>query len=796
MRTRASFRLLIWLLLLITGGLSNVTAQDTSTITFPGLDGEVTVYFDAYGVPQIFATTPRDLFAAQGYVQAHQRWWQMEWLRRVGAGRLAELVGSEAVERDIFMRTMGIRRYAERDLDLLSESGREALEAYTRGVNHWLATAPPEAHAPEYEVLRARGNPLEAEAWTLIDSLTIQNLQAFSQNNTSMVVELLSGLLQAEYGEMVADLILLDYPYDAHPLNVEPGWQPVPNQSQPSGWGSLRAMNPDLEPLRLEITGSNAWAVSGSRSVTGLPLLANDSHMRTRQPALWYEIGLHCVEFSESCSYDVAGFGLPGAPGVIVGHNRSVAWGFTNAQTDMADFYRLELNPDNPRQYLYNDTFTDFEVLSESIDVFGADPVEVLIQVSVFGPVFQAFDVLTLPQPMALRWAAADGNRSLDAVLEMNRAANWDQFRAAYSNFDLPGLNVVYADREGHIAYLLSGRIPLRVEGHDGSTPVAGVNDQYQWRGYLEDEDHPTLLDPEVGYVVSANNAVIDPDEIDWTHATFFDYGYRAARLETLLQQTEQHSLESFAQIQLDGYNAAAALLLPVLQELEFEQETLEDMVGWLAEWDLQNTIDSPQAAFFNMFWLHLARLGMEELPIYEGSHSVYLMERMLDAPLHPLWTNSAEGLFGRDTVIITAFEQAYAQMVREYGSDRDLWAWGELHRARFEPELMTYLDDAVLEAQVVEVASSGGLSSPNATTYDPANNDFSVTSLPSMRMLIDLSNPDASLFVNSTGQSANWQDPHYGDQSALWSAGDYHAHLFSIQATESEAVTVWRLRP
>lgn len=776
-------------LIVVTTVVPSTAQTDDQQFHIPGLDGEVTVRFDAYGVPQIYASTPRDLLTGQGFVHAHDRWWQMEWYRHTGMGRLNELVGIDAIDRDTFIRTLGLPGYAVRDIEALHPEDRELLAAYVAGINSWITGKAPAELAAEYALLGLDSTNYDVEPWQMADSMVLQSLQALSFNDTSILAEVVSELIARSAGEMLVDVVLPPYPYDSHPVTMKPGRFAAQPTNIPANQVELSF--DFLADFRM--TGSNAWVVAGHLTESGLPLLANDSHMSMQMPSFWYQAGLHCVEFSAQCPYDVTGLSIPGSPGIIIGHNRRVGWGFTNAQIDVADFYRLEINPDNPLQYRYHDGYTDMTVRTETLHPAHADPVEITIRETVFGPVFEQFEGIPLGGALALRWAAADGNHALEAIFAANRATNWEEFQHAFALFSLPGMNVLYADVDGNIGYLLSGVIPKRAAGHKGKVPVPGIDDRYRWQGYVPAMENPRLFNPDAGYIISANNAMIDEDAFPHTIAYFYDYGYRAARIEHRLQAQPIHSVATFQQIQFDGYNPAAPFTLALLARYDFEDDTLNRAVDWLTTWDYQNDVDSAQAALFNAFWAKLLLLGLDELPLYEQSHSMYLMEQMLKTPVHPLWINSETRLLTRDDVLYKAMALAWEEMTTAFGPDYRSWHWGAMHRVRFEPAVFRYID--IENAGIVPVVPvSGGLSSPNATTFDPMQGSYEVKSLPSMRMILDFSAFDQSLIVNSTGQSGYADSAHYADMMPLWASGAYLPFVFSEDAVEIQTQSEWRL--
>ncbi len=791
--------------------------QDGTGIVLVGLDGPVTVSYDEWGVPNIYATTPHDLIMAQGYIHAANRWWQMEWFRHQGLGRLSEIGGSALVKTDVFLRTLGLARNAQNDLDNLDEATLALLQAYADGVNAWLGDRAPEDVAMEYGVLNqlraaAGADPITTiEPWEPLHSAVWLQVMALGLNG-NMEEELLRMKIAAQAGADAFPLLVPPYDYEHMPIITAPGRSvPVAEMSalprMPEASFSLAAL-PGLENvamMKAAGVGSNNWVVSGERTETGMPMLANDPHLGIQMPSIWFEIGLHCVEVSEACPYDVSGFSFASTPFVIIGHGADVAWGLTNVGTDVQDLYLLELNEENPLQYRYDGAWRDMQVITETITPWDGEPVDLPVRLTHFGPVVN--ELFGVEQPMALRWGAAEPNRNFRTFEMLARAHNWDDFQEAVSYFDLAAQNFVYADTAGNIGYIMSGRVPIRVEGHDGSMPVDGTTSAYEWQGFVDPMENPRLFNPETGYIVTANNAVVTPEMFPYTVTVDWAFGYRARRVEELLTATDVHTLESMAAIQFDNYNQAAARAVPWLQAMAFEDTELAGAVDWLATWDFQNDAESAQAALFNAFWDRFIPLVFDEVPVYRESFNLHRLETMWDNPQHPVWANAELGISDPSELAARALGEALDWMEENYGADREAWQWGQMHIARFRaapigqlPEgLDPRLDEMLPFLNAIfnrETPTSGGDTIVNATSWKIGSGDFEVFWLPSMRMVLDLSNWDNSLMIHTTGQSGDPQSTHYGDMVKLWAAGDYHPHRFSIDAIADAAVETFTLKP
>lgn len=786
---------------------ANPRAARQDSLTLAGLDGEVTVKYDGFGIPHIYATTPHDLFMVQGYVTAQDRWWQMEWSRHQAHGTTAELLGESMIGTDTFLRTLGLTRNAQQDWEALSPEMQDALQAYADGVNAWLEGKTPAEAAIEYRFIEQLGAEVTLEDWTPLDTLTFAQAMAINFEQSNIELELLkAGLIDA--GGPLAPLLLLPiYDYEHDPLISEPGWRP---ETASRGQEVALAAPPDLSrfqeinPLPMlslnQGGGSNSWAISGDLTDTGKPILANDPHIGQGLPSVWYEIGLHCVEVSPDCPFDVYGYVFPGAPGVILGHNQHIAWGMTVSGLDTIDVYTLELNPDNPLQYRYNGEWRDIEVITETIEVAGGDPIDVEIKMTHFGPMIH--ELVGFEQPMAAHVrASAAPCTGLQTFYYLNQATNWEEFQQAVAYFDLAGQNVIYADVDGNIGIISGGRIPRRAAGHDGTTPVDGTTDQFEWQGFLDPSENPRLFNPEAGYIVAANNAFLRPEDFPVPFASYYDYGYRARRIETLIQAEPVHSVDSVIAIQNDTFNPSAGIVMPVLKELEFDEVDLNAARDWLAGWDMHNHADSPQAALYNAFWLKLMPLAFDELAPAGGvdgdSGQVFLMRGMI-LGAHPLWNNAELGINDRDEILKLAFQQGYEMMVEMQGDNPDAWRWDAVHYSYARHSAFRSLDEGLsdeVDALIAEtddlfsrkIGVPGGTSNVNNQRWNATNGNFILDgAIVSMRMIVDFSDLDNSRFVHGLGQSGDPSSPHYDDMMELWATGQYHPSPFTAEAVDA----------
>lgn len=817
---KAGFLILIALLMIapfMASTQTSVKAQDGNTLTIAGLQAPVTVYYDEFGIPHIYADNTHDLFFAQAYIHSTDRFWQMEWWRLYSAGRQAEIGGPSYAGFDMFIRTLDFTGAAERDLSVMSPDALIILEAYNEGVNAYIDSRSPAEAALEFEILAEQGVEWDIAPWTLNDTLRWFKMMALDLSGNFQTELLRDGITQA-VGSLGANFLLPAYPFDVLPVIVEPGGVDyteavevshlIPEDADFSQLAQA-LISSDMIQSQLEITfganrelGSNSWVIGPDNTDSGMTYLANDPHLGILNPSIWYEVGLHCNEVSADCPYDVVGVSFAGAPGVIIGHNARVAWGFTNVGTDVQDLYTLTINPDNPLQYQLDGEWVDFEANTQTVHIAGADSVELPILNSVWGPVISS--VIGFDVPYALRWTALDANTLVDAIIHINTAQNWEEFRAAATLFDVPAQNMLYADVDGNIGYQTPGKTPIRAAGHSGKLPVDGSLSSNAWEGYIPFEEMPSLYNPEIGYIVTANNSVVNKDypyylTDDW------DYGYRAARIEIMIQNDEDGvlSVEDIQTMHRDNYNLKADYLIAALENLSFEDSTVSDLVAWLSAWDRQNNADSGEALLLEAYWsVLLEKIFIDDLGFVPGggSHYWYLVSQMVASPEHviygTLWDDkaTADAKESANEIMSAAFVEAVAWVQELHGTDQSQWAWGDEHIATFEHELFG-TDPELAELFNVETPVGGGSSIVNATGWSAAN-PFRVGTVPSMRQILIPQAWDSSMRTNTFGQSGNPNSPHYSDQMEMWATGEYHADLFSREAVEAAAVSVWELLP
>ena len=591
--------ILVLLIVVPLGGylwLRTSLPQTNGQAQIAGLDGQVDIVRDRSGVPHIFATTDHDAYMSLGYVHAQDRLWQMEMNRRIGAGRLSELLGDTTLDIDKFQRTMGYYRAAEGDYAALSARSRMALDAYAAGVNAWIG----EGHTlpPEFLLLGAKPEP-----WRAVDSLVWEKMMSWDLGG-DYDMELLRLQLAQALGPVRAAELLPPYPEDA--LNI------LPEEAFSIAAVDLlrldRSLQLDYGRGGREI-GSNNWVVGGSRTTTGLPMLANDPHLSTSIPSIWYLAEI------QGDQIHAVGATFPGLPAVVIGHNERVAWGVTNVGPDTQDLYIERINPANPNQYEVDGKWQDMAVTAETIVVDGEEqPLQWAARSTRHGPLIS--DVTTTGAPVALRWVALEpGDTTMDAFLGLNYAANWEQFVDALRLYISPSQNVVYADVDGNIGYYAPGRIPIRAAGHDGMLPVSGWDSSAEWTGYIPFDRLPHTYNPPAGFVATANNRIVGADypyliSNDWAPP------YRAQRITDLIEQYsagDKISVDEMAAIQADRTSLQVPELLPFLQSVPPADDRQRQATAYLQDRQGELALDSVAATIYEAWMLHLERVIFED---------------------------------------------------------------------------------------------------------------------------------------------------------------------------------------
>ncbi|MFI6124214.1 penicillin acylase family protein [Streptomyces sp. NPDC051064] len=850
--------------------------QTTGSLELKGLSGDVDVKRDDYGIPQIYADTDSDLFRAQGFVQAQDRFWEMDVRRHMTSGRLSEMFGAGQVGTDSFLRTLGWRKVAQQEYDeVLDEDTKKNLQAYAEGVNAYLDGKDGKDISVEYAALGLT-NDYKPTEWTPVDSVAWLKAMAWDLRG-NMQDEIDRSLMASRLSAKQIKDLYPDYPYEKNKPIVEQGAvSPVTGkydpEAEPSGGigsgtveGATEGLNTQLSALSESLDeipallgpngngiGSNSWVVSGEYTTTGKPLLANDPHLAPQLPSLWYQMGLHCRQLSESCQYDTAGYTFSGMPGVIIGHNQDIAWGFTNLGADVTDLFLEKVSADG---YQYDGRTEPFITREETIKVAGGKSRTITVRETNNGPLVSDRSAelekvgkkapVTTSAPdrgdgygVSLKWTALDPGKSMDAVFELNRAKDFTSFRKAAAHFEVPSQNLIYADTEGHIGYQAPGKIPVRLKG-DGTTPSPGWSAAYGWeKDPIPFDELPYEYDPDRGYIVTANQAVIGDD---YEHMLTKDWGYgtRSQRINDLIQKKidggEKISTDDMQTMQMDNQSAIAAKLVPELKKIGIADKNVREAQKLLEGWDYTQESDSAAAAYFNGVWRNILKLAFgDKLPkemraegdcVYvkpvpgtgpvdeqdklvrecgqrdpdaaqpDGGDRWYeVVESILDDQDNAWWKVPAKGreeaIDSRDELFARAMEDARWELTAELGKDMSTWSWGRLHQLTLRNQTLGTDGPDLLQRALNRGPwdLGGGEAAVNATGWNAAGG-YEVIWVPSMRMVVNVGDWDKSRWINLTGSSGHAFSAHYTDQTDKWVEGELLDWSFGADAVKQSTV-------
>ncbi|MGA5703889.1 penicillin acylase family protein [Peterkaempfera bronchialis] len=904
---RARLVVIVLALLLVAGvavggwfGVRTVRAsypQVAGSVPVAGLSGAVDVQRDSNGIPQLYADTPEDLFRAQGYVHAQDRFWEMDVRRHITSGRLSEMFGKSQVETDAFLRTMGWARVAKQEYDeQLSATTKTYLQAYADGVNAWLKQHPGGSSASlEYTLLGAVNRQYTPEKWTPVDSVAWLKAMAWDLSG-NMQDEIDRSLLSESFTADQIKQLYPDYPYDRNGTILKTGTVVGDEHYVPAGTtaatrtadgadsadgadgatgstqaraqvaGLLQSLSGKLDSVPQLLgpagqgIGSNSWVVSGSLTTTGKPLMANDPHLGPGMPSIWYQMGLHCRTVDKECPFDTAGYTFSGMPGVVIGHNQKISWGFTNLGPDVTDLYLEKIT--GTGTYLYDGRDEPFTIRKETIKVAGGKSVEITVRETNNGPLISdqsetdqkvgkyapvgdaAPDRGVTGYGVALKWTALTPNRTMDAVFALDKAQNFAQFREAAKFFAVPAQNLIYADTDGTIGYQAPGLIPIRNKDDDGTYPAPGWDPAYSWKRYIPFEALPWAKNPPEGYIVTANQAVVD-DSYPYLLTMDWEYGTRAKQIGDLIRSKLKNgskiSPDDMQDMQLDNSSVMAKTLVPYLLKINIRDGYVRDAQDLLKDWNYRQDSGSAAAAYYNGVWRNLLlrafgdkfpadlraegdcqlveqktndtlpddAVGGKPKLVREcgnrepskaqpdgGDRWMEVVRQQLQDPESNWWDyTDAYGRVhhGRDSLLLQAMTDARQELTSKLSKDISTWSWGRLHTLTLKEQTMGS-DDSSLASGVVQkllnrgpYQLSGGSAAVDATGWNAAAG-YQVDWIPSMRMVVDLSDFDASRWINVGGASGHAYHPNYNDQTELWKDGELLPWAFSADAVKKAA--------
>lgn len=785
--------------------------QTSGTLVESGLDATVRILRDDRGIPQIYATTDHDLMFAQGYAHAQDRFWEMDFRRHVTAGRLSELFGKSQLETDEFLRTLGWRRVAEQELGILKPETLSLLRAYANGVNAWLKEQGSGRNLSlEYAILGLQVKDYAPEPWSEVDSVAWLKAMAWDLRG-NLDDELARTIAADAVGVQRAEQLYPQYPFSINaPIVTQGGVRTYTtfDQNAPALLNSADTMArisaliekmPSYFGTKTPGIGSNSWVVSGKYTQSGKPILSNDPHLEASMPSIWTQVGLHCVAISSACTFDVAGWSFSGFPGVVIGHNARVGWGFTNLGPDVAD---LVIEKVANGTYTIDGVTKPLTTIVEPIKVAGGETVQWMARSTEHGPLisdvskdFAGVSKGTEGSAVALRWTALTPGTTADAVFTLDRSSDWSSFRQAAREFSVPSQNLIYADVDGNIGYQSPGVIPIR-RGYDGRWPVPGWDSKYGWSGYIPFEALPSEYNPRDGFIVTANQAVIHANTYPYFLTSDWSYGARSQRIRDVLtadiRDGKKFSLETMQRLQMDSRSEIGTILVPVLVH-EVPGSSADILTTWADDGYRMDMSDNAGAALFASIWRNLALdTFRDELPkayAIDGEDRWFeIMRWLITDPTNAWWDDvtTKDKTETMHDIMVRAVDEAQVELTKRFGSVAQA-RWAKMHMLTLTNA--TFGTSGIKPIEMLfnrgPVGVAGSSSVVIATGWK-LDTSYDVTWLPSMRQVLDLSNWDNSTWVHLTGQSGHAYSKHYVDQFDAWVRGTTYAWAYSEQAVTS----------
>lgn len=780
----------------------------SGTIELKGLSAEVEVRVDEYGIPHIKTASIEDAVRVIGYLQAGERLFQMDMARRSIQGRLAEILGKDLVDIDRTNRVLGFKRVSEAVEKTMDHESRKIIQAFADGVNEFAASHrknPP---------LEFRLIDFEFEPWKVSDTISMALMMGYTLSG-NWEHEILLYALSQEIGEEKARKIL--------PLHSDPGPYIIPPEVKKYQKDSLLNLNnftPFIKYSGLsqdfltkllsqhqktrKVTGlfslkpaaSNSWVVAGKKTVSGAPILSNDPHLQHSTPSIWWEAHVKIGDM------DITGAMFPGTPFVILGHTRHIAWGATTTCADTQDLYIEKLNPDNPDEVKYGDSYEPLQIVTEKIlfkkedGSMGNKEIKVRICPR-HGPIIN--DIIPgglldeKTPPIALRWTGYDITGSeLDTFTELMETKTWKGFLKAMKKLGVPVQNWIYADVDGNIGYIANGWIPIRKKG-DGTMPMPGWDPEYDWNGLIPQHELPQVLNPSSGYIATANNKVVPFEDYKYMIGARYCPPYRAWRITELLEAKEKLTVDDMKRIQNDIKFKQAERITPYFinaVENELGSDSLaKDALTYLKEWDFETSVDSVASTIYHETYYTAFEMTLyDEVsgPIFENLRNDYYIRTEFDN-----WIEKDGGIFDirktesietRDKLLAKSFKKALKSLRSRLGHDMAEWKWGELHQVLFDHPMGPEPSGRARKMFSVgpfAIGGSGG--TVNNAGFSFWDEPYLVKGGPSLRHIVDMSDVENAQFVITVGQSGVKRSKHYKDQVDMWMKGEYRSGLMEF---------------
>ncbi len=766
----------------------------TLTASLPAYSGEtfsseiindIEIRRDSFAIPYITANTDEDIAFALGYIHAQERIFVMDIIRRAGEGRLSEIFGSATIPFDNMFLTIGLKRDAIRNVDLIDPLSRKLLNAYSRGVNHYLTEAKGK-YPVEFDVLGY--DPYE---WQPHHSLIVIRMMAW-ELNMSWWIDIMFTHLAQKLGEEKVLEILPDYPQNA-PYIIPPELKDYPKI--PTSFLETDKAFRNFFGMTGTHIGSNNWVVSSDKSESGKPIIANDPHLGYKAPGYWYAVVLNGNEWK------TAGVTLPGIPAVVIGKNENVAWTFTNIMLDDADFY-LEKIDTSGAKYFFNGKWENLISVKDTIRVKDSSDVIIEILQTHRGPIISSIHPYSILYPdkkrnepvISMRWTGNDFSDEMLAAIGMNKANDWKEFVAAAKQFAVPGQNFVFADKDNNIGYYFGGKLPIR-KTNSPSFIYDGTTDKYDWTGYLQESDKPFLLNPENEFIATANNKVIK--DFKYHISNMWEPSSRIDRITELLTEKEKHTVDDYKAYQMDFISPYArqitSFILNAFEGIKVTDQNLKTSLELFREWNYEMDQYSQVPAIYALFLKHLLEnIYLDELGSDLFNEFVFVANipyRSVIQLLHnpsSSWFNDVrtQRRETRDEIIRKSLADALAYLERTLGREVKEWQWGKLHHVVFKHAFSgaSSLIDNFVDIGPFPIGGDGTtifnteymFREPIRQFAQFNHKPFENVLGPSMRFIYDFNEPDKFHMILTTGQSGNIMSDHYKDMSLMWLKGEY----------------------
>ena len=755
-------------------------------IQLDGLTSSVDVFFDEWAVPHVFARNEDDLFYAAGYLAARERLFQLSTVALGVRGELASALGDDFLSTDIYLRTWRIHDTAKKMVAAMDVNKRSIYNSFCNGINsriQEIKNDPP----IEFKILG-----MDPPLWDPTIVAGYERMMAHEMQG-AWEPEIVYGAIASYFGEEKLAEIIPGYADDKPTIaaieydQFKPVFDAVLDQEF-----ALR----DLFGEHNADIGSNNWVISGSRTASGKPLLANDPHLVFTQPPRWFEMHLKGGRF------DVSGVCIAGIPVPVIGQNKHVAWGFTNTMVDDVDFFVETINPDNKNEYRHDDKWLPMTVLEETIPLQNGEDTTIVIRMTHHGPIISDIHSLLRNDDtaMSMSWTGHWVTKEMDAWVGINTMKNWDDFTKALKNFGVPGQNIVYADADGNIGWRPAVFVPVRKEGFS-MVPRPGNDSQYDWKGKVPYSQMPYLFNPPGGYISTANNKTIG-DNFPYYISGLWADPSRAEQIKKRLDTLVNAAVEDMKSIQLELTSPFAQEITPYILAVEKGDETgnLARAFRYLREWNGVEGVDSEAALIFhafmrsltiNLYGDELSLLGKNYLDAYTGLN--YLVNRNIREVLknkNSSWIDNIETklkIESLDEIIYTSIVGAVDELESNYGINHSNWKWGDAHSVTHRHLLskVRFLN-WLFDLSVGPYRSGGSDKTPNAGGYS-FHKPYHQTSGASMRRIVDFSNLNETQFILPTGQSGIPGSPHYRDQAQLYHSGQYRTTWFEEDYIRTE---------